>query len=246
MAHILARIGWPAAQLDGGYKEYRHHVNTSLTQLPTQFTFKVVCGPTGSGKSRLLQMLATQGAQVLDLEKLAAHRGSVLGNLPNEPQPTQKTFESSIWHALRTFDARRVVFVESESKKVGNLRVPDALMKKMRESACVALILSRANRVKLLMQDYPHFIANPVALNAQLDCLVALHGKEKISQWQAMALSGQIEALVGALLVNHYDPAYIRSIDRNFELVGVAQQLELQDIEEASFRNAAQILNQAH
>jgi tRNA 2-selenouridine synthase len=246
MAHILARIGWPAAQLDGGYKEYRRHVNASLTQLPAQFTFKVVCGPTGSGKSRLLQVLAAQGAQVLDLEKLAAHRGSVLGNLPTEPQPTQKTFESSIWHALRTFDTGRVVFVESESKKVGNLRVPDALMEKIRASACVSLILSRANRVKLLMQDYTHFITNPAALNAQLDCLVTLHGKEKISQWQAMALSGQIEALVGTLLVNHYDPAYIRSIDRNFELAGVAQQLELQDIEEVSFRDAAQILNQTH
>jgi tRNA 2-selenouridine synthase len=244
MAHILARIGWPAVQLDGGYKEYRRHVNASLTQLPSRFTFKVVCGPTGSGKSRLLQMLAAQGAQVLDLEQLAAHRGSVLGNLPTEPQPTQKTFESSIWHALRNFDTEHVVFVESESKKVGNLRVPDALMEKMRASACIALILSPANRVKLLMQDYRHFIANPAALNTQLDCLITLHGKEKISQWQTMALSGQTEALVSTLLVNHYDPAYIRSIDRNFELAGEAQQLELEDIEETSFRNAARILSQ--
>lgn len=246
MAHILARIGWPAVQLDGGYKEYRRHVNTSLTQLPSRFTFKVVCGPTGSGKSRLLQMLAAQGAQVLDLEQLAAHRGSVLGNLPSEPQPTQKTFESLIWHALRNFDTEHVVFVESESKKVGNLRVPEALMEKMRASACIALVLSRANRVKLLMQDYTHFIADPAALNTQLDCLVALHGKEKISQWQAMALSGQIESLVGALLINHYDPAYIRSIDRNFGLVAQAQQIELEDIEETSFRDAARILRQAH
>ncbi len=242
VAHILAKIGWPVVQLDGGYKEYRRHVNTNLAQLPARFTFKVVCGPTGSGKSRLLRTLAAQGAQVLDLEKLAAHRGSVLGNLPAEPQPTQKTFESVLWHTLRHFDAGREVFVESESKKVGNLRVPDALMEKMRASSCIALQLSPTNRIKLLMQDYAHFITNPAMLNTQLDCLVALHGREQISRWQAMALSGQMEALVGALLVNHYDPAYIRSIDRNFALFAQAQQLELPDITDEAFGNAARIL----
>jgi tRNA 2-selenouridine synthase len=245
MAHVLARIGWPAIQLDGGYREYRRHVNTALAQLPALFTFKVVCGPTGSGKSRLLQTLTTQGAQVLDLELLAAHRGSVLGHLPSEPQPSQKLFESSIWRALHYFDPQKTVFVESESKKVGNLRVPDILMSCIRSSNCISLKLTRHDRVQLLMQDYAHFVADPALLNAQLNCLIPLHGHEKINRWQMMALSGQMELLVDELLVDHYDPAYLRSIDRNFSHFSQAQVLELKDISRMAFQHAAESLYQA-
>src|SRR5690606_7651800 len=109
MAHILARIGWSATQLEGGYKAYRGHVNTELATLPASFRFHVLCGPTGSGKSRLLRHLTEQGAQVLDLEALARHRGSVLGNLPDQPQPSQKRFESCIWQLLRHYDPSRPV-----------------------------------------------------------------------------------------------------------------------------------------
>ena len=245
MAHIFARIGWPAIQLDGGYREYRRHVNTALTELPAKFSYQVVCGPTGSGKSRLLQTLAAQGAQVLDLELLAAHRGSVLGNLPSEAQPSQKTFESSIWQTLRHFDASKSVFVESESKKVGNLRVPEALMECMRSSPCISLKLSQQDRVRLLMQDYAHFVVEPGLLNTQLDCLVAMHGREKIGRWQTMALSGQMETLVSELLINHYDPAYLRSIDRNFAQFSQARILELADISPQSFEAAARNLHPA-
>lgn len=243
MAHILAKIGWPVVQLDGGYKEYRRHVNFALVELPAQFTFNVVCGTTGSGKSRLLQTLAAEGAQVLDLEQLAAHRGSVLGNLPSEAQPAQKAFESRLWQALRRFDPNQVVFVESESKKIGNLRVPESLMEKMRSSDCLSLSLSTANRVRLLMQDYAHFLANPELLNVQLACLISLHGREKITRWQALSLSGQMETLVEELLIDHYDPAYRRSIDRNFANISKAKILELQDISEDAFREMAQSLH---
>jgi tRNA 2-selenouridine synthase len=242
MAHILAKIGWPAIQLDGGYREYRRHVNASLGELVQRLSFKVICGTTGSGKSRLLQVLTAQGAQVLDLEQLASHRGSVLGNLPSAPQPSQKSFESSIWNALRRFETGRPVFVESESKKVGNLRVPDALMERMRASACISLSLSPADRVKLLMEDYAHYVGNPADLNTQLDCLVQLHGRETIARWQEMATSGQMEALVAELLERHYDPAYLRSIERNFALYPQADKLTLEDITAAAFGAAARKL----
>ncbi|MDB5763740.1 MAG: rhodanese-like protein [Herminiimonas sp.] len=244
MTHILAKIGWPAVQLDGGYRAYRRHVNAELAELPSRFTYKVICGTTGSGKSRLLQKLASEGAQVLDLERLAAHRGSVLGNLPSEAQPTQKSFESRIWQTLRQFSPGQVVFVESESKKVGNLRVPDALMEKMRASSCLSLTLSKTNRVKLLMEDYAHFVTDPAILNTQLDCLISLHGREKIVRWQTMASSGEMETLVTELLVDHYDPAYLRSIERNFARFSQAQHLELDDITEQAFRTASKYLLQ--
>ena len=244
LTHILAKIGWPAIQLDGGYKAYRAHVNAALAEAPAH-SFKVICGTTGSGKSRLLEVLDSIGAQVLDLEKLAAHRGSVLGHLPSQPQPSQKMFETLIWQKLRSFDVAQPVFVESESKKVGNLRVPDAVMEKMRQSPCVSLTLSRTNRVKLLMEDYHHFAESPATLNTQLDCLTQLHGREKIDAWHALANGGEMPVLVDQLLVEHYDPAYVRSIDRNFLQFNQAEVVELADIGVDDFLAAARHLHPA-
>ena len=242
MAHILAKIGWSAVQLDGGYKEYRREMTSLLNQQAESLVFRVVCGTTGSGKSRLLETLASAGAQVLDLERLAAHRGSVLGSLPTAPQPSQKMFESHIWQTLRPFTADRVVFVESESKKVGNLRVPEKLMDKIRASTCVSLNTKTSLRVDLLMEDYEHFVRDPNLLSEQLQHLVNLHGHEKIKRWQAMATDGEMQALVYELLVQHYDPAYLRSIERNFPQLASGLVIVLTDISEQSFKEAATML----
>ncbi len=242
MAHILAKIGWPVVQLDGGYKEYRHHVLAALEELPRRFNYRVLCGTTGCGKSRLLQSLDAAGAQVLDLEQLAAHRGSLLGQLPNKPQPSQKAFESGVWQALRGFDAARPVYVESESKKVGNLRVPEALMETIRASNCVALDLAMPARVALLMRDYAHFVAAPEGLNSQLDHLVQQHGRERINHWQELSAAGRMAEVVEALLTEHYDPAYLRSIDRNFARHGKARPLAMTGIADSDFTHAAQAL----
>lgn len=241
MAHILAKIGWPVVQLEGGYKSFRAHVNAQLEQTP-RFDFKVICGTTGSGKSRMLEVLAAQGAQVLDLEQLAAHRGSVLGGLPSHPQPSQKAFETAIWNSLRRFDHHRPIFVEAESKKVGKLRVPAALMERMRISDCIAMTLCRAHRVRLLMEDYQHYTSNAGALNEQLSYLTPLHGHERIKRWQAMASAGDMTALVEELLQEHYDPAYLRSIDRNFVRYEQAGELRLSAIDSDSFTAGAQQL----
>ena len=244
MAHVLAKVGWPVVQLDGGYKAFRGYVNTALEH-PPALQFRVVCGTTGSGKSRLLETLDAIGAQVLDLERLAAHRGSVLGHLPNEPQPSQKMFETRIWDKLRRFDPSKPVFVESESKKVGNLRVPEVVMERMRAAPCISLTLSRPNRVRLLMEDYQHFCADPSALNRQLDHLVQLHGRARIDAWHGMANGGELPELVDELLVQHYDPAYLRSIDRNFVQYPQAEVVELGDISKEDFLAAAHRLHAA-
>jgi tRNA 2-selenouridine synthase len=128
MAHVLREIGWDAWSIEGGYKSWRRFVIDDLATLPGQFKYRVIHGTTGSGKSRLLRALKDIGAQVLDLEDLAAHRGSVLGTLPDRPQPAQKMFETLVWDALRKFDPAGPVFVEGESKKIGQLQVPEALM----------------------------------------------------------------------------------------------------------------------
>ena len=245
MAHILAKIGWPSAQLDGGYKAYRRCLVSQLDEMAGRYRFQVICGTTGSGKSRLLETLALRGAQVLDLEKLAAHRGSLLGSLPGESQPTQKMFESRIWHALRQCSAHRVIFVESESKKIGDLRVPEQLMESIRTSPCLRMEISTAHRVALLIEDYPHLVTNTSLLMSQLAHLVPLHGRDKIAHWRAIAESGDSRLLVEVLLKEHYDPAYLKSIARNFAGYRDALTINLPDVSTATFQSAAAELMQA-
>ena len=242
LVHILRQVGWDAQRLDGGYKAFRRQVVADLETLPERFRFTVICGPTGSGKSRLLEALAAEGAQVLDLEKLAAHRGSVLGELPDAPQPTQKAFETAIWTALSGFDPAHPVFVESESKKVGNLRVPDALIVRMRASPCVRLEAGADVRVALLMEEYAHFVADPAALAARLALLRDLHGAERIEAWESMLSRGEWHPLVHDLLESHYDPAYRKSLFRNYREAQTAPAQTVADHSAAGFRALARRL----
>ncbi len=239
MAHILKQIGFDVAQLEGGYKTYRAAVVADLERLPGQFRFRVICGPTGSGKSRLLQALRETGAQVLDLEGLAAHRGSVLGNLPDAPQPTQKMFDSQLNWTLKQFDPAQPLYVEAESKKIGMLRVPDKLLSQMRVGECVRIEVATPLRVELLKQEYAHFLQDPAALQAKLDCLVSLHGHEVINHWNALAARHAWDELVLQLLQHHYDPAYGKSALRNFPAYAQTPVVAINDIGTAGFSTAA-------
>ena len=220
LALVLDQIGFRVQVLEGGYREYRRAVIAALDALPARFQYRVVCGTTGSGKSRLLLLLRAQGAQVLDLEALANHRGSVLGLVPGSKQPGQKQFESRVWDALRGFDTARPVFVESESKKVGDLRVPQALIDRMRQSPCISLELPLDARVRLLIEDYDFFVTDTAAFCARLDALRATRGNEVVNGWQAAAQAGKTAQVVQDLLVTHYDPNYTQSMKRNFVGVG--------------------------
>jgi tRNA 2-selenouridine synthase len=244
MAHILREIGWEATTLEGGYRSYRRWVVDQLKQKPSLLKFHVIHGPTGSGKSRLLAALKGAGAQVLDLEGLATHRGSVLGNLPGRPQPSQKMFESRLLKELSALDAARPVFVEGESRKIGQLHVPEALIERMRAAECVLLETGLETRVALLLEEYRHFLEGNGALEAQLDCLTALHGREKIAGWKALAARGAWSELVSLLLLEHYDPAYRKSSARNFSRLAQAGVVRVAASTEAAFERAAQeVLN---
>jgi tRNA 2-selenouridine synthase len=239
LALVLHEIGWHPALLEGGYKAYRRAVRADLDTLPSTLRFRVICGETGSAKSRLLEALAEQGAQVLDLEALANHRGSVLGDLTHAPQPGQRRFETCLHEALRRFSSARVVFVEAESRKIGNLQVPDALITAMRASPCLRIEADRAARVDFLLAEYAHFVTDPSALGQRLDYLVAMHSRERIEQWKAQAASGDSAGFVADILESHYDPAYRRSTDRNFPHLAEAPRVQLAELSAGAVRGAA-------
>ena len=243
MAHVLREVGWEARTLEGGYKAYRRYVVDSLAALPARFTFRMIHGVTGSGKSRMLRALQAAGAQVLDLEDLAAHRGSVLGGLPERAQPSQKWFESLLLKELQNLNSVKPVFVEGESRKIGQLQLPEGLIERMRASECVLLQTGLETRVALLMDEYRHFFTDLPALGAQLDCLIALHGREKVGEWKALAAAGAWPALVERLLEDHYDAAYHRSAAHNFPRLADAEVLRVDSANDAAFSRLARLMH---
>ncbi len=214
--HVLREIGWDAQRLEGGYKAWRREVLARLAELPARFRFNVVCGATGSGKSRILEAIARRGAQVLHLEALAAHKGSVLGVLPNASQPSQKAFETGLYSAILNLDASRPVFVEAESRKIGNLQVPDALIEAIRRGRCLRVDAQSAARVEFLLRDYDYYCRDAAWFGARIACLRGLQSNETLERWCSMADVGAWAALVGELLERHYDPLYRRSQNQNF------------------------------
>ncbi len=220
LALILSEIGFEVTLIEGGYKAFRAAVVADIARLATQFNYRIICGPTGSGKTRLLQGLASAGAQILDLEALAEHRSSVLGLIPGQPQPSQKQFDMRIWHALTRLDPSRTVWAESESKKVGNVSIPDALMTSLRASPCARVELPAQERVKLLLEDYDFFVKDPAFFCERLEVLRDLRGHQVINRWQAQIKTGHANDLaqvVQELLELHYDPGYLSSTRRNFQ-----------------------------
>lgn len=227
LSTVLARIGWRTSILDGGYREFRRRVMADLDVWPARFEFRVVTGRTGSGKSALLERLDGLGAQVLDLERLALHRGSVLGQLPDRPQPSQKRFDTLVWDRLRTLDPARPVFVESESRKVGACQVPSALIERMRASPCLRVTADDTARTRLLLTEYRHFVDDPQRLAQRLQALVPLHGRERVEGWLSLAHAGRWEEFVQVLLHEHYDPLYDKSMQRNFAALEQAPAVNL-------------------
>jgi tRNA 2-selenouridine synthase len=225
LALVLGQIGFRVHVVEGGYKAFRGAVLAQLPALAASLHYRVVCGPTGSGKTRLLQALEREGAQVLDLEALASHRSSVLGHIPGQPQPTQKRFDTLVWERLRQFTPDRPVFVESESRKVGNVAVPDGLMAAMRSSPCLRLALTDDERVGLLMEDYAFFAEDADLFCERLAALTQLRGKVQVHEWQALVQAGRNEEVVRELLVKHYDPGYAASSARNFAQFATAPEI---------------------
>ena len=242
LALILGQIGFKVAIIEGGYKAFRSQVMAAIPALAQGLSWRVICGPTGAGKTRLLHCLREQGAQVLDLEGLANHRSSVLGIVPGHPQPSQKHFDTLLWNELRLLDPSKPVYIESESRKVGNLAVPESLIVAMRASPCYKLELPEEERVQLLLEDYDFFVKDPDLFSKRLDALVAIRGKQVVDEWQRLIQAGEIHTVVRELLTTHYDPTYFASMKRNFEHIDQAKIITAADRSQASMTQLAKAL----
>ena len=211
MATILSRVGWPTAVLSGGYRTYRRHVQARLYDQPCALRLVLIDGDTGSAKTEILNRLPERGLQILDLEGLAGHRGSLFGALAGRPQPSQKMFESRLLQALERLDPARPVLVEAESSKIGDLMVAPSLWRAMQTAPRIEITAPRPERARYLVATYHDIVADPEALETAFRRLPVYPAQRRLEDWRRLAGEGAFETLAEALIELHYDPAYSRA-----------------------------------
>lgn len=202
---LLQALGIGVYKLNGGYKDYRKYIHDSWNTVIGDRTFITLYGNTGTGKTKILHALAACGANVIDLEGLANHRGSLLGGIGLGKQPSQKQFESNLHDALRVMDGGPI-FIEGESRKVGNLYVPDILFDKLRAGRLVHIESSIPYRIQLLKDEYAHFPENEII--AALQRFRPMMGEEHTKKLVDEIKHHEEDLLIEELLVDYYDKKY--------------------------------------
>ena len=240
MVTWLRLVGWDAQQLAGGYKSFRHHVVEQIDAIVPQLQLRVLCGATGSAKTSVLLALQQQGAQVLDLEGLARHKGSLLGSLPGIAQPSQKNFETLLAQQLQTLDLSRPVYIEGESPKIGRVGLPLLLVQHMRQSPVVEIKATPEARLAYLLRDYAYLGDDVDTLCERLGFLKEIQGNETIARWQQWAQEGNLPALFEELMRLHYDPQYERSQSKHFQQWSQRSSIVANDLSEPSVQQLAQ------
>ena len=208
-ASILGQIGWRAEVLEGGYRAWRRHVVARFYEARLPVRVVRLDGFTGTAKTEVLVRAAALGAQVVDLEGLARHRGSILGDVQGA-QPAQKGFESALASALEGLDPARPLLVEAESARIGALRVPPALWVAMRDAPRIVLEAETGARARYLARQYADLVADRAGLARRLNGLRPLAGHATVDGWLRLLDAGAAEALARGLIEAHYDPAYGR------------------------------------
>ncbi|WP_018970792.1 tRNA 2-selenouridine(34) synthase MnmH [Rubritalea marina] len=246
LTHILNSIGWQAKLVDGGYQSFRRFLIADLADklLKPELQFLTLAGLTGVGKTRLLHALREQGAQVLDLEGLAKHKGSLLGGNQDCPQPTQKLFESRLWDTIRNFDPTQVIWTEAESNKIGQLHCPPPLWKKLNSSKVIEVTLDISNRITVLREEYPHFTPKDPDLKHLLDKLRRIRGNQLVDEWHAMIDAAQWYPFVESILVHHYDQSYRPAGSSGSNYAAPIDQIHVKDASSDAFQQAASSLIQ--
>ncbi|NOR61754.1 MAG: tRNA 2-selenouridine(34) synthase MnmH [Rhodobacteraceae bacterium] len=238
---ILRQVGWRAEVVEGGYKAYRKLVKQALYD--EAFAPKVVLldGNTGTAKTDILVALAARGVQVIDLEGLANHRGSLFGARAGG-QPSQKAFESALAQVIAGLDPSRPVVVEAESSKIGRLAVPPQLWAAMRVARRIEIKAPLAARARYLATVYSDIVEDSARLGETLDKLRTYHSAEVIEQWHKLAAAGEMEALATVLMAEHYDSRYGKARGETADVTPlVVSGLGAADIEAAAARIEAML-----
>lgn len=238
----LETIGYKVDRLPAGWKGYRNWVRQTLEEVPSHLLMNVLSGPTGCGKTRLLLALREAGAQVLDLEALASHRGSIIGAIPGQAQPSQKFFDSLLLAEISRFDLTKQVWIESESKRIGRVQLPTALFHRMHGGNLFAIETPIRERVEMWRREYPHFERDPTGLVAQLSHLKELISGATLAKWLSMAERRDIDALFESIMLDYYDPAYFRSMKRNYVDTEHAVKIKLATLDSAHLLGVARDL----
>ena len=212
VATVLRSVGWKTSIVQGGYKAYRNYVISRTKEVFLQKNLQIyaLSGLTGTGKTRLLHTLRDQGEQVLDLEGLADHKGSLLGGNPDAPQPSQRMFESRLLQALEGINSSRPVWTEAESNRIGKVQCPPALWQALSEAMVFKIELEIDSRARLLKADYPHFLDDPDSLLDILEHLRKLRGNPQVDLWQDQVRKRDWDPFLKSILLDHYDLSYRR------------------------------------
>lgn len=195
-------------QLKGGYKTYRH---LALEAFKNPFQFIVLGGYTGSGKSEVLRALARAGEQVLDLEQLANHKGSVFGGLMKTAQPTTEQFQNDLFEEILKLDLSRRIWIEDEAIAIGKIFLPIDLWNSMKASSLVEIDLSKAMRVKRLVNEYGS--ANRTEFLTAMTSITKKLGGQHFKAAKEKLLADDMAATIDILLT-YYDKAYQNSLIR--------------------------------
>lgn len=206
-ATILGQVGWRVQLLEGGYRSYRRLVSAALYDTEFPAPVVILAGNTGTAKTDLLWRLRDLGTQIIDLEGLAHHRGSLFGAMPGG-QPSQKTFEGALAAEIAALDTARPVVIEAESSRVGNINLPPHLWKAMRAAPRITVVAPLQERARYLTRVYTEIVADQDKLLETITKLSRLHSAEQIEQWCSFARDGAFTELATGLMEQHYDPRY--------------------------------------
>jgi tRNA 2-selenouridine synthase len=238
-ATILDQVGWRVQLLKGGYQSYRREIVTMLYETPLPHRLMLIGGGTGTAKTALLHQLAAQGAQILDFEGIAAHRGSLFGRI-STAQPTQKMFETRIASELNTLDPNKITFVEAESSKIGDRMIPPSLWALMTDAPRIHITAPLEARSSFLCRAYADLTQDKAALRDLLDKLRPYHAGERIAQWHAQAQSDDWQTLAAGLIADHYDPRYAKSAALRDDAV---HRIEVSDLNDSTLARTAEALH---
>jgi tRNA 2-selenouridine synthase len=230
MAWLLDMMGYEVYTLHQGYKAYRNHV---LNELGRQANYIILGGRTGSGKTAILLALREKGEQIIDLERIAHHKGSAFGALGEDPQPTPEQFENNVYCRFSKLDAGKPIWLEDESKNIGKCYIPNGMWAAMSASPMVVIDMPLEVRVERLIKDYS---GQPIGgLKESVEKLERRLGNEAMKQ-ALQALEGKDFAEVARIALRYYDKAYDHGMKaRNAKNITLLS-FEKDDMEEIAIR----------